>query len=181
MNTYSRRINSGFVLITSLVFLIVLTMIVVSSIRSATLYERAAGNTRNHSQAFQAAEFALRQAQFRLVADPPPVAAADDACNDGLCGKTFDTSIFATASNWLTDDNKGKSCGVNNADCNKGGAAKVAELPNVTEQPRYVIKKLVPGTDSNPTCDYFELTSMGVGSSADSAVILRSIVKSCAS
>lgn len=171
--------EGGFVLITSLVFLVVLTSVVIYSIRGATIYERSASNSRNHSQAFQAAEYALLQAQKRLVS--PPADDASSNCVGGLCGMAAATSSFTTASYWLaSSSNKDKSCAVN-GECNVGGSAAKAEVPNVGEQPRYIMKKLTPGTDSQGSCDYYEVTSFGTGGSAESAVVLRAIVKTCMS
>lgn len=53
----------GAVLIVSLIFLLVLTILGVSSMRSTVLEEKMAGNMRDQSLAFQAAEVALRDAE----------------------------------------------------------------------------------------------------------------------
>jgi len=56
----------GAVLVFCLVFLAVLTLLGVSSMESAVLEERMAGNMRDYSMAFQAAESALRDAEAWL-------------------------------------------------------------------------------------------------------------------
>lgn len=63
--------ESGAVLITGLIFMVVLTIIVISALRSATLEERMAANARNRQLALQAAEAVLRDAETALFAAAP--------------------------------------------------------------------------------------------------------------
>lgn len=58
--------EAGAVLITGLIFLVVLTMVVLSVLRSGTLEERMAANSRNRQVAIQAAEAVLRDAEQQL-------------------------------------------------------------------------------------------------------------------
>lgn len=58
MSAHSRQ--RGTVLIVSLIFLMILTLLGVSAIQNTTLEERMAGNFRSNTAAFQAAESALR-------------------------------------------------------------------------------------------------------------------------
>lgn len=64
--TYNQR---GFVLVTSLIFLVVITLLAVSAINSSTIQERMASNLREKSRARQAADAALRQGEL-LLRDP---------------------------------------------------------------------------------------------------------------
>lgn len=59
--------QKGFALLMTIIILIVLSILVVNAIRNATLNEKMAGNYMDRSQAQQAAEQALRQAQTLLV------------------------------------------------------------------------------------------------------------------
>ena len=61
-NTLKMR-QSGMVLVVSLIILVVVTLLAISALRVTTLEERMAGNTRDRQLAFQAAEYALREAQ----------------------------------------------------------------------------------------------------------------------
>ena len=54
------RQQTGAALITCLLFLMVMTILGISSITSSTMEEKMAGNTRNRQVSFQAAEAALR-------------------------------------------------------------------------------------------------------------------------
>jgi type IV pilus assembly protein PilX len=56
----------GFVLVTSLIFLVVLTLLAVTAINSSTLQERMASNLRASSHARQDADAALRYAEYLL-------------------------------------------------------------------------------------------------------------------
>ncbi|WP_148713816.1 pilus assembly PilX family protein [Chitinolyticbacter meiyuanensis] len=165
--------QSGFVLITSIMFMLVLTLVVVYAVRSATIYERVAGNNRNYSQAFQAAEFALQQARGTLV-DIPTIPSTN-SCISGLCGKDTDISIFNNPENWISNSNLNKSCAVNDS-CNTSGASKAISFPGASsQQPRYIIKEL----NSSGSCAFYEITAFGKGGNASSGSILRSVVKAC--
>lgn len=59
----ARNSEQGFVLVTSLVFLVVITLLAVSAINSSTIQERMASNQREKSRAVQAADAALRQGE----------------------------------------------------------------------------------------------------------------------
>ena len=59
--------ETGFVLVTSLVFLVVLTLLAVSAINSSTLQERMASNQREKSRALQAANAGLEHAESLLA------------------------------------------------------------------------------------------------------------------
>lgn len=73
-----RRSQNGSVLIISLLFLLVLTLIGVSAMQSTSLEEKMAGNARGGTLAFQAAEAALRNGEswvmgIDLYSPPTPV------------------------------------------------------------------------------------------------------------
>ncbi len=56
----------------ALIFLVLLTLLGVSAMQTATMEERMAGNMRNENLAFQAAEAALRDAEDLLGGAAPP-------------------------------------------------------------------------------------------------------------
>ena len=58
----------GAVLIVSLVFLLLLTLLATSSMQNATLQEKVAGTLKRRNASFQAAETALRIAEAKLMA-----------------------------------------------------------------------------------------------------------------
>lgn len=67
----SRAAQSGAVLVTGLVFLVVLTMFVLALVRSGTLEERMARNSRDQLVAREAAEALLRDAESTLFTSAP--------------------------------------------------------------------------------------------------------------
>ncbi len=79
------NINSGFALIGSLLFLVVLTLLGLSSISSVTLQERMASNMREKDRASEVAEVAARDREQYLADFPPPGVLRDipNAKSDG--------------------------------------------------------------------------------------------------
>lgn len=61
--------NRGFVLITGLIFLVVITLLALSTMGSTTLQEKMASNLREQSRALEAADAGLRDGEARLVMD----------------------------------------------------------------------------------------------------------------
>ncbi len=81
MNT--RYKQSGTILVISLIILLVMTVLVVTSLRGATMEEKMSGNTFDRQLAFQAAEAALRAGERLLEVNSAP--ALDESCAAGLC------------------------------------------------------------------------------------------------
>lgn len=97
MKTNSSRAQRGAVLIVSLMFLVILTMLGVTAMSGTTMEERMAGNTRDAAAALQAAEAALRDARRDINGTPgpgpgrtPPIKAAvfGDGSTGGSCNNT---------------------------------------------------------------------------------------------
>lgn len=63
-----RKHQSGAVLLVSLVFLLILTVLATTSMRSATLQGRISGSLAEQKQAINAAQSSLREAERRLAA-----------------------------------------------------------------------------------------------------------------
>jgi len=66
-NPLPRHASRGFVLITSLIFLVVITLLAVSALNSSTLQERMSSNLREKSRARQAADAGLRHTELQLA------------------------------------------------------------------------------------------------------------------
>ncbi|MGH8658869.1 MAG: pilus assembly PilX family protein [Gammaproteobacteria bacterium] len=94
MRAQSVRLNrqAGAVLFVSLIMLLVLSVIGVTAMQSTTLEEKMAGNLRDQTLAFQAAEAALREGETCLANQaaepvaqanpPPPLCATCPTCAD---------------------------------------------------------------------------------------------------
>ncbi len=113
--------NKGFVLVTGLIFLLVITLLALSTMGSATLQEQMASNLREQTRAQEAADAGLRDGENRLARlkkypvtgenfmyDPTPALGnADDIQwylwkKDGPIGSE-DTSVFLSESLWIDD------------------------------------------------------------------------------
>ncbi len=159
----------GAVLITAIIFMLVLTMLVLAMIRSGTVEERMARNARDHQNAMQAADGALRHAETLLVSgapfDPFDPGAFGDECAGGLCykpkvGKLWDTVDWESTSTTSLSD--------------------TVKLSGVTKQPRYMIEILTMPVKVNSAvqCDngVAKITARGTGNGG-SVVYLQSIVR----
>lgn len=67
----SLKNQKGFVLVVSLIFLVIMTILAITSIQRTILDEKVSGNLRSQSLALQAAETALRYCQKNLEATGP--------------------------------------------------------------------------------------------------------------
>lgn len=169
--------QSGVALVTGLIFMVVLTIIVIAALRSATLEERMAANARNRMMALQAAEAAIRDAESvlfngNLVAGDTSYAIYQldggvfqkekftSTCTAGLC------SIPADNTRWKTFD-------WSNAPL-ISAASKVNGWADDL-QPRYLVEMLAWPTQ--PECKgAARITARGMGADA-SIVYVQSVFK----
>jgi type IV pilus assembly protein PilX len=160
--------QSGVVLITGLIFLVVLTIIVVSIMRSGTLEERMAANAENRQLALQAAEAVLRDAEATVFAaapfDPFTPSSFSATCTDGFCSKPDP----AGTPRWKTID-------WDSTAVTRTFAAAPSELGGISSQPRYIIE-VISTPVINPAAGggicpriLYRLTARGVG--RDSAAV----------
>lgn len=97
---YSSRKQRGVVLIVALIFLVVMTMLILASVRGTVMQERMASNLYDRSLAFQAAEAALREGErFVLETSPKPTAIGCDS--NGNCSEPDPDEPPA----WQVEDN----------------------------------------------------------------------------
>ncbi|OGU20201.1 MAG: hypothetical protein A2580_04760 [Hydrogenophilales bacterium RIFOXYD1_FULL_62_11] len=161
--------QQGVALITGLIFMVVLTLIVLASMRGSILEEKMAGNSRSQNLAFQAAEAGLRAGEQALNS---PV---DPATGPGY----FDIGVVPTGVA-STDDWKTTFVW--------GGAANPGLVYPGVESVQYVIEKLslrtgTGGNDDlgytpqsgNPRDGLYRITARAVAS-GNAPVILQSIV-----
>lgn len=160
--------SDGFVLITSVIFLLVLTVLVIYAARSSIVSERGSSNMRNRSQAFQMAEYAQRWAMNQLT----DVDNITFNSSNGYLQSTDSVNVV-TGSNYCTPTSSTCNAvqGANNAQY------LTTEIAGIAEQPRFAIKDM--GKSDTSGCTYYEVTSRGVGFNSKSVVYLRSIAKAC--
>lgn len=170
--------QGGFVLILGMVFLVVLTLIGISNMRSSMMEERMTGGFNDRTNlALESAELALREAEKYL---------------DGVAVGPFDGSMPGLHDVKLNGDDhsfwKGSSCSATSFNWSSGACSYVTsskQLPHTAAAPRYVIeryaKALVPGkiTIGTPKeyVEVYRITARGVGGQASTAVILQTTYK----
>jgi len=97
---HSSRKQRGAILVVALIFLVVMTMLILASIRGTVMQERMASNLYDRSLAFQAAEAALRAGEAFVEVSPPKPTAA--GCDGGNCSKpeSGDTPVWQEEDFW---------------------------------------------------------------------------------
>jgi len=157
--------EQGVVLLTGLIFLVVLTMIVLSVLRSATLEERMASNARNRQLALQASEAILRNAESTLFLSAPFSPFNPDgftaSCTNGLCSKpaTGATPRWKDSSLFTRDF-----------------STSTANLSGLNSQPKYFVELMgYEGGQAQLICPkiLYRISARGVGMDS-STVLLQS-------
>lgn len=201
-----RSRQSGFSLIVSLMMLVIIMILGISGSQMAINEERGARNDRDRQVAFQAAEAALKEAEFELldVGSPPCTQAGgfgrmragtstcfdersrigfvlgcSTAPNEGLCD--FD-AVTPAYLNPLVDFYADAQGGPSPRTTRYGQRTTHAyQTPTGSYPPRYIIE-LVPKNTAlascpDPTCPHmFRVTAMGFGANPNAQVVLQSIV-----
>lgn len=158
-----RQGEAGAALIVGMVFLLILTILGLTSMRATTLEERMAGNHYDRQIALQAAELALREAETWLSHNRDPFLHHD--CAGGLCSNPR----YQSVSGWQTDPEHAV-----------WSSARVAleRPPNTAAAARYVIEDMCESS-SSPTAlpdsqRTFRITAVGFGGSPEARVVLQS-------
>lgn len=161
----------GAALITSLIFLVILTLLGLTAIQTSSLEERMSGGSRNRSLAMQSGEQALRYAeQDILLSGRVTPSAANANCTNGICTQPTVgvTQVWQDAAKL--------------ANATAYGSVAIAgyvtpTLPAVDANPVYLIeydpRVNVPGEDAGSTIDYYRITSRAVGADPNAVVLLQ--------
>ncbi|MFZ6674977.1 pilus assembly PilX family protein [Undibacterium sp. Xuan67W] len=151
----------GFVLATSMIFLLIMTILAITAIRRSTLDEKVAGNLREQNLAFQAAERALRYCQNDLE--------TVGTIAVRKLGVTDMPTEWSTKANWQA-----------------GGFATTlpaGTVANVITQPQCMIEEWLmrptPGVPkgSGREGDVYLITARGVGATSGAVVWLQSTIR----
>ena len=158
------RGQRGATLVIALVFLLLLTLIGVTAMQTSTMQERMTGNTLDINRAFQSAEAALRTGEAYLelaVIGPFDNSAGLYQPNPGA-GSGFRYVWDDPATTWI---------------------ARPGSLPDVAQQPEYIIEEMLPMPDmggsvaaDEPVSEhqYYRVTARGYGQSANTMVMIQS-------
>jgi len=160
--SHTRKRQLGVALVVALVFLLVLTILGVTAMQSATLQERMAGNLRDRNVGFQAAEAALRVGEDWLQNQ-----------TDGL-GRwdlnLHETEVFLV----LREDEPALS----ELDCDDGNMRTVG-VDGVERNPCFMIVEYdsfpgIGGMGNPDEACAFRVIAIGTGRSPDARVTLSS-------
>lgn len=141
----TKHLQTGAALIVSLILLLVMTLIGLTAMRQNILEERMVGASMERNSAMQLTEAALRDAETWLDAQlTPPSPSAIGTPNvwvqlgpeDIMLGPVGDGQ-YTPFSSWTDANWAGAPLQ------NYGGQTGAANLPNTTNQPRYVIEQWV--------------------------------------
>jgi len=182
----ANREQNGSSLIVALVLLVILTMLGLTSMQIAGIEERMAGNTRDRSLAFQAAEAALRDAErdvkcekidgkaatvSRLIGCISGMTGADDKCTDGLCCNISGLVCVEPA----TPVHRNTTLSLSKTPSIRYGTYTDAPLLSgidAARQPRYLVEPFVKNSSN-----YYRITARGYGLNANTMVTLQEVYK----
>ena len=163
--------QSGMVLMISLIFLVLLTLLAVSAMQGTILQERMAGNTRDRMLALEAAETALRVGS-NILGNPGGLPSGTGMYMVPL---TSPAAAYTFTQQWDTYPWSTSAATL------AGGSS----ISGVAQQPQYVIERLSTTPPSGGTQvaaigfapgaghGYFRITSRGVGATVNASVILQ--------
>jgi type IV pilus assembly protein PilX len=190
-NIACKRRQRGAVLIVSLLFLVILTMLGVTAMTSTTFEERMAGNARDAAVANHAAEAALREARDEILgftankraSDPSAFGAPADAARDCVAGICPTRNVPMAEGTWpLTLPDMPST-----VDWSDSSASSVAygfatsdlnKLSGLSKKPRYVIelfcaRMAIEGPSQSGACRLYRFTSTGWGRNPNTKVVVQ--------
>lgn len=168
------KTEAGAVLVVSLVFLLVLTLIGLTGMQVTSLEEKMSGNMRDRNLAFQAAESALRTGEMYLTLPTVPTFSCTYgrySWNDVNCdGTREDTQIWDSSSDWSGTSKVTYSSGT---------------LASTSSPPAYIIEQMPPVVESGDSLEagiaqdsqYYRVTARATGGTADAVVLVQSLYK----
>ncbi len=174
----------GAVLMISLIFLIVLTLLGLTASQSAILEERMSGNTRDRSVAMQSAEMALRRAEQHVRARKMDLAGFTDECTDGLCSWMSPSSVWqgtTVAHRWDEVDEEDDAISYEETDLPYGAGnvtlAVDEDLPEGVVAPRYLIEgKEITSVCPVSECYVYRITVRAQGGNPNTVVWLQEAI-----
>jgi len=198
---YSRKLNAtvcrqnqqGFVLLTSLAFLVILTIIVLSTVNVSTSDEKIARNSRDKDIAFAAAEAAMRDAEMYLsgsyvypytpVNHPPPLAASVASyflptCPTALCDlRSTVLTVPIDQLDFINGDTRDSGIAANSVPIGGplGATTGSPIIAGVYAQPRYLIEVINNYNLSSSSTIAFRITAQAVGRSSNTRVTLQEL------
>ena len=183
------RHEKGFVLITGLLFLVVMTLIGLALFRGTGLMNRISANTRDKQRAFEAAQATLQYSAWWLATPAGGGNGTTCATNSGatvatlhVCTEMLDTSLTTVAAlGWknlafaYTPPNMTvQTDGIGGGTTGSGASTDILYYA----VPGVYIERL--GLDTAGTAQYYQMTAYGYGGDANSVSVVRSTYKQTA-
>jgi type IV pilus assembly protein PilX len=186
--------QTGAVLITGMIFLVVLMMLGVTSTRMTSLEERMSGNMRDRNVALQAAELALRDAeqdiQIRVTGMQhfAPDCNEDgiaDTADDGLCDRRGGAPTYTLNSMaWPAFTTSGITYAASaditmttNPSIAYGRFTGATAIPTLSAQPRYLIDGIKKTSSGGGSAHYYRITVRAQGANPNTVVWLQEMFK----
>ncbi|MFZ2267188.1 MAG: PilX N-terminal domain-containing pilus assembly protein [Azonexus sp.] len=183
------RKQQGIILVTATMFLIAITIVIISLMRTGILEERMVANSRDWQNAFQAAEAGLRDAEREVISRTRisgQTGFVTGCSSNGLClpntctSSTDCTPIWVALSGsdtgWKTGSGTTKSVGY-------GAFTSAPALPGLGAQPRYIVEAvsvpiISPKVDPNSpkSNTLYRVTAVGFGANTSSRVMLQAMI-----
>ena len=138
MTSYPRKTRQrGVALAVVLILLLVMTVLVLASIRGSLMKERMSANMYDRSLAFQATEAALREGEA-VAAGRPPLPAS--GCSNGLCARSAPTDAPRWLASGFWDDDSGN------------WRETTVEIGTLTVKPRFIVELLDDSIPASGSC-----------------------------
>lgn len=190
--TYLRN-QSGAAFVTGLIFLVVLALLGISAVRTASMEERMSGNLRDRNLTLQAAEMALRYAEQHIRDNDPAtnvptpidgLVGFDPICTAGLCYYGAGVAARGTTENpgdpaWITYCTP--DCPITYVEgtvFNVDGVGYTApDLPDNLPAPTYIIEGIQKTPPGSGIRYYYRITVRAQGFRQGTVVQLQEIFR----
>lgn len=167
--------EGGFALIISMLVLLLLTVIVLGSVRVNTMSEKIAGNYMERNRAFQAAEQAIRQANAILMANP-------DLCFESVLGCAIAANGQVTA---LSGGTTLPRLNPLPSTWDSTRAVTISLATGQVSSAQYTVTRTaetsmpVEGGGTVSDCKSYSVMGRGVGQDTKAVVLLQTVVWLC--
>jgi len=180
------RHERGFVLVTGMLFLVVMTLIGLALFRGTGLMNRISANTRDKQRAFEAAQAALQYSGWWLTQPSGGGTGSTCALNSNatvatlhVCTELLSTSLTTVAAlGWKDQAFSYTVPGMTVATGGGTNGSGTNTDVNYYAPPGVYIERL--GLDATGAAQYFQMTAYGYGGDQNSVAVVRSTYKQTA-
>ena len=169
--------QDGIALITTLIFLVMLTVIGVTAARMSLLEERMAGNSRDRDIALRAAEMALRDAERDILSgrNISGLTGFTATCVNGLCYNGINGYATSPPTGFTNPVWKTPNILTASPSVPYGQYTGATAIPGVSAQPRYLIEGVRKTPAGGGETFYYQITVRAQGRNANTVVWLQEL------